>query len=149
MNFPGGTCVASPGRGHAIHSSILAWETPWTEEPGGLQSTGSQRVGHDGSDLGRVRAHTHTPSLPRTEEETKDVVPHLRTGRRPLPPLDCKRGNTGYFVNSVLRVTPTPGFALRERRNNSPREFPRSPQYHECPAPLPWSSGASQCLSRN
>ena len=28
-------------------SSILAWEIPWTEEPGGLQSTGSQRVGHD------------------------------------------------------------------------------------------------------
>ena len=31
----------------ATHSSILAWESPWTEEPGGLQSTGSPRVGHD------------------------------------------------------------------------------------------------------
>ena len=31
----------------ATHSSILAWRTPWTEEPGGLQSMGSQRVGHD------------------------------------------------------------------------------------------------------
>ena len=31
----------------AIHSSILAWEIPWTEEPGGLQSMGSQRIGHD------------------------------------------------------------------------------------------------------
>jgi len=31
----------------ATHSSILAWRIPWTEEPGGLQSTGSQRVGHD------------------------------------------------------------------------------------------------------
>ena len=31
----------------ATHSSILAWEIPWTEETGGLQSTGSQRVGHD------------------------------------------------------------------------------------------------------
>ena len=30
-----------------IHSSILAWRIPWTEEPGGLQSMGSQRVGHD------------------------------------------------------------------------------------------------------
>ena len=29
------------------HSSILAWEIPWTEEPGGLQYTGSQRVEHD------------------------------------------------------------------------------------------------------
>ena len=33
--------------GTATHSSILAWRTPWTEEPGGLQSLGSQRVGHD------------------------------------------------------------------------------------------------------
>ena len=31
----------------ATHSSILVWEIPWTEEPGGLQSIGSQRVGHD------------------------------------------------------------------------------------------------------
>ena len=31
----------------ATHSSILAWETPWTEEPGGLQPMGSQRIGHD------------------------------------------------------------------------------------------------------
>ena len=31
----------------ATHSSILAWKIPWTEEHGGLQSTGSQRVGHD------------------------------------------------------------------------------------------------------
>ena len=30
----------------ATHSSILAWKTPWTEEPGGLQSTGLQRVRH-------------------------------------------------------------------------------------------------------
>ena len=31
----------------ATHSSILAWEIPWTEEPGGLQSMGLQRVEHD------------------------------------------------------------------------------------------------------
>ena len=31
----------------ATHSSILAWRIPWMEEPGGLQSMGSQRVGHD------------------------------------------------------------------------------------------------------
>ena len=31
----------------ATHSSILAWRILWTEEPGGLQSMGSQRVGHD------------------------------------------------------------------------------------------------------
>ena len=31
----------------ATHSSILAWEIPWTEEPGGLQFAGSQRIGHN------------------------------------------------------------------------------------------------------
>ena len=64
MGFPGGTSGKEPahqrtrlkdtglipglGRsleeGIEIHSSILAWETQWTEEPGGLQSMGSQRV---------------------------------------------------------------------------------------------------------
>ena len=34
-------------KGMAAHSSILAWRIPWTEEHGGLQSMGSQRVGHD------------------------------------------------------------------------------------------------------
>ena len=34
-------------KGMATHSSILAWVIPWTEEPGGLQSMGSQRAGHD------------------------------------------------------------------------------------------------------
>jgi len=37
----------SPGGGTETHSSILAWRIPWTEEPGGLQFIGSQRVGHD------------------------------------------------------------------------------------------------------
>ena len=38
----------SPGEGNgATHSSTLTWRIPWREEPGGLQSMGSQRVGHD------------------------------------------------------------------------------------------------------
>ena len=35
------------GKEMATHSSFLAWEMPWTEEPGGLQSMGLQRVGND------------------------------------------------------------------------------------------------------
>ena len=34
-------------KGMATHSSILAWRIPWAEKPGGLQSMGSQRFGHD------------------------------------------------------------------------------------------------------
>ena len=62
--FPGGSMVKNlpidagdagsvPGLGTSLeqematHSSILAWRMPWTEEPGGLHSIGSQRVGHD------------------------------------------------------------------------------------------------------
>ena len=41
-------------KGMATHSSILAWRITWTEELGGLQSVGSQRVRHDGSDLARI-----------------------------------------------------------------------------------------------
>ena len=65
--FPGGSVVKNPpanagdtgsipgwGRSSekemATCSSILAWEIPWTEEPGGLQSMGSQRAGHEISD---------------------------------------------------------------------------------------------------
>ena len=53
MQKPQETWVRSLGREDpleeemATHSSILAWEIPWTEEPGGLQSTGLQRVGHN------------------------------------------------------------------------------------------------------
>ena len=64
MGFPGGamvmnllamqeTQVSSLGRedplekGMATHSTIFAWRIPWTEEPGGLQSIGLQRVRHE------------------------------------------------------------------------------------------------------
>ena len=64
LGFPGGSevkvsasnagdPVSIPGSGRSLgkematHSSILAWRIPWTQEPGRLQSTGSQRVGHD------------------------------------------------------------------------------------------------------
>ena len=43
----------SVGKEKATHSCILAQRNPWTEEPGGLQSMGSQRVGHDWCDLAR------------------------------------------------------------------------------------------------
>ena len=55
--FPLENCIWKPwiGQDMASHSSILSWRSPWVEEPGGLQSTGSQRVGHNW-----LRKHTHT-----------------------------------------------------------------------------------------
>ena len=45
-------------KGKATHSSVLAWRIPWTEEPGGLQSMGLQRVGHDWA-----TSNLHQPSV--------------------------------------------------------------------------------------
>ena len=47
-----------PGGGNGTHSSIRAWNIPWTEEPGGLQSMGSQGVG-----LNQGCSHVHTISI--------------------------------------------------------------------------------------
>ena len=55
-SIPGsGRSLGVQSQGMASHSNIPAWRIPWTEESGGLQSIGSQRVGHGWSDL----AHTH------------------------------------------------------------------------------------------
>ena len=54
-----GSCISESvfiEEGMAPHSSVLAWRIPWTEEPGGLQSIGLQRVGHDWSNLAHTRA---------------------------------------------------------------------------------------------
>ena len=48
---------SSPGGGNGTPLPVLDWETPWTEEPGGLQSMGSQRVRYDRSDLAHTRTH--------------------------------------------------------------------------------------------
>ena len=52
----------------ATHSSTLAWRIPYTEEPGGLQSMGSQRGGHDWSGLActpwKVTSHSQLPAVP-------------------------------------------------------------------------------------
>ena len=58
MGFPGGVSGKEPWvqslgqedplqKAMATHSSVLAWRIPWTEDPGGLQSMGSQRVEYD------------------------------------------------------------------------------------------------------
>ena len=55
------------------HFSILAWEIPWTEEPGGLQSTGSQRVGHDGATEHGTHTEAHFLSTTSHRGETTSL----------------------------------------------------------------------------
>ena len=47
----------------ATHSSVLAWEIPWTKEPCGLQSAGSQRIGHDLDTKQKVLVVQSCPAL--------------------------------------------------------------------------------------
>ena len=68
-------------KGKATHSSILAWRIPWTEEPGGLHSVGSPRVGHDSRDLARAK----TPSLSKTHGNFHGS----RGGFSPVPSPRC------------------------------------------------------------
>ena len=59
----------------ATHSNIPVWRIPWTEEPGGLQSFGSQRVRHNRSDLARIynSKGTEAPKCPLTGEWIKTM----------------------------------------------------------------------------
>ena len=58
----------------ATHFSILSWRIPWTEESGGLQSVGWQRVGHNRSDL----AHTHNNQI--AFQKSGKLVPIIPKG---------------------------------------------------------------------
>ena len=58
--------------GMATHSSILAWRIPWTEEPGRLQSIGSQRVDHDWSDLACTHAYLLLNWFYKARERSKE-----------------------------------------------------------------------------
>ena len=53
----GKTTALTMEKAMAPHSSTLAWKIPWMEEPGGLQSMGSRRVGHEESDTERLHFH--------------------------------------------------------------------------------------------
>ena len=110
----------------ASHSSILAWRIPRTEEPGGLQSTGSQRVGHDwATSLQVTEQQQHCPSgfpgstsgkdLPANAGDIRDVSSLPGLGRalgggrgNPLqyPCLENPMGR-GVWQATVHRVTKT------------------------------------------
>ena len=65
--------------GMETHSSILAWRIPWTEEPGEPQSKGSQRVGHNGSDLEHTRTCMYNWTTPLYIWNMQDIVNELHS----------------------------------------------------------------------
>ena len=83
-------------KGMATHFSIPAWRIPWTEEPWGLQSVGSQRVGHNWA----INTHTHT----HTHTQTQSIIPWEHNQfliQSPAPPLAPRSwGEGGSWVGS-------------------------------------------------
>ena len=83
----------------ATHSSILAWRIPRTEEPGGLQSTGSPTVGQDWSDL----AHTHIYS-PGSESQWTSARERQHPAMRDSASQRCQFSTHLYLCDLGLSV---------------------------------------------
>ena len=75
----------------ATHSSVLAWRTPGTGEPGGLPSMGSHRFGHDSSDLAAAGV---------ASEPSQECLPCFR--KSPVGGLSVGPGNLSLFCLSLL-----------------------------------------------
>ena len=83
----------------APHSSTLAWKIPWTEEPGGLQSMGSRRVGHDWATSLSLFTFMHWR---RKWQPTPVFLPGESQGRGSL--MGCRlRGRTGSDTTDVIQ----------------------------------------------
>ena len=95
----------------AIYSSILAWRILWTEEPGGLQSTGSQRVGHDLATKTQQQQATRIQSVLLDKRVTSV---YLREAIAPIGVTDEPVTITVSSCPSVPRSTlPTPATQAR------------------------------------
>ena len=106
--------------GTAPHSSILAWRMPWTGEPGRLQSTGSQRAGHDWA------------------TDTFRLVLAQPSGAGTVISARCARENRALIEN-----VPTPSHGARAHRSTR-AQGPLCPQPPVCPLLLACSRGLLQ-----
>ena len=88
----------------ASYSSTLAWQIPWTEEPGGLQSMGSLRVGHDWATSLSPFTCMHWR---RQWHPTPVLLPGKSHGQRILVgygPWDCKESDTTEWLHFLFNV---------------------------------------------
>ena len=101
--------VLVSGEGNAAHSSILAWRIPWTEEPGRMQSMGSQKVGHDFSlCLTYIQSESESCSV-----MSDSLQPYGLHPARLLCPWNSPGKNTGEGSHSLLQgIFPTQGSNL-------------------------------------
>ena len=124
------TCVQSLGREEPLeeamstHTSTLAWKVPWSEEPGGPQSTGSHRVGHD-----LVTQHTHTQ---------KPLVGAICYHRHFLPPPNFGLEEHKVTQKGAVASSPASAWLLTSRDSHA---LPP----HRCPDFCPYTA----CLSHD
>ena len=107
-------------KGMTTHSSILAWRIPWTEEPGGLWSMGSQRVRYD---------------LPTKQQQTTNAQQDMKRPKRPTATFEKLGAKAGYCTQyhqldeQTTWVTPsaqpldTPLPSLHKRNNLTPPQW--------------------------
>ena len=93
--------------GMAIHSSILAWRIPWSEEPGGLQSIGSWRIGHNWATKHACMLATHRSSVVQSLSRNNITMEYLNLGHllsTPCMNTRSKHGNlwVGWQVRTGL-----------------------------------------------
>ena len=98
----------SPEEGTATRSSILAWGIPWTEEPGGLQSMGSQRGGHDWmhtaqTPLSCTRVPCHPPGAAQGWETQKTMWTHSHSGLASTLMLFCLSRSVSLCSDNFAR----------------------------------------------
>ena len=91
--------------GRATHSNTLAWRIPWTGEPGGLQSTGLQRVRHDCGDLARAPLTLERPHhLSRSPKGSVNSVPLLLRHRPQLALLGHRLSPSARLLRSHSKL---------------------------------------------
>ena len=101
----------------ATHVSILAWKTPWTQEPGGLQSTGLQRVGHDFTFFlsfmhKRSQSLCHGPQAPRWSNPVTPLTHYLACSlcsgcsSHPSPPAILPTCQVCFYLRAFASATP-------------------------------------------
>ena len=100
----------------ATHSSILAWETPWTEEPGGLQPMELQRVRHDWA---TEHTHTHTHTISKLDGMT---TWQLKINRRAK--IISKRNPIRELINEFSKARVHKVSSLLKMPSSRVRKFP-------------------------
>ena len=114
----------------ATHSNILAWENPWTEEPGGLQCMGSQRVGHDWAtntlEESFKMSKKMNSTISKTNEGDEQATDHQnQTDQNTKVPKLCSRNihtaiYSCHIFDTVICMQPDSSMNLGLRKCNLP-----------------------------